>query len=569
MSAFAAIRGQRPPEPASESGNALFTPTYRLPSDEVRTNFVPGENLVFEENSVVVTLAPHENILINGQCTLMVERGTAVVNGIHLTQLSHTIVAPAAQALPSVSAMSSSHPTRVRLTNHFTGLEKVGDYYAPFRSYFHNPDSFYDQPDKQYVKTARRFGTYLFEIAFLPSLVGINVPQEWGEHITNYAKSPGVFVVIGKKNSGKSTFSRTLLNQIVLEAGVCEYLDIDPGQSEFSNPYTLSLTKVTEPVFGMNVPSSACSDPNKTSHYYGFLSPQHQPRQYIQIIKELYAKHSPHHSLVVNTAGWIKGYGKELLEEITAFIHPDHLVFLTYDDEEDISDNSDVTDLLTYTHCDTLPGINRSSRYSPVQLRMFHKMRYFHEKEQRYDFASHLLGQAPVTLAYQNVLDDTFIGVNAVCVLGYDTADFHMDDVWLMVEASIVGLYLVHEDDYTELEHAAHLPRTAAHPFYLDLSAFAKASYAKLLFGGLAMVHLVDCPTNTLRLYLPSPNQDFIKFHLQHNHKLIVVKGEGDIPVCELTHPAFKSVPYLNDAGSKIGGVWRARRNVMRKNHQR
>ncbi|CAB4011216.1 Hypothetical predicted protein [Paramuricea clavata] len=59
-----------------------------------------------------------------------------------------------------------------------------------------------------------------------------------------------VVLVCGGKNVGKSTFARYLTNTILNTQKPLYYLETDVGQTEFTPPGVISLTKVDAPIFG-------------------------------------------------------------------------------------------------------------------------------------------------------------------------------------------------------------------------------------------------------------------------------------------------------------------------------
>jgi polynucleotide 5'-hydroxyl-kinase GRC3/NOL9 len=56
--------------------------------------------------------------------------------------------------------------------------------------------------------------------------------------------------VKGPKGSGKSTFTRMLVNRLLLRHKQVAYLDCDTGQTEFTPPGMVSLHILSEPIHG-------------------------------------------------------------------------------------------------------------------------------------------------------------------------------------------------------------------------------------------------------------------------------------------------------------------------------
>ncbi|CAG0882541.1 unnamed protein product [Darwinula stevensoni] len=85
----------------------------------------------------------------------------------------------------------------------------------------------------------------------------LHIPSEWEDavnqivqkkHVTEW---PPRVVICGDQNTGKSTLARYLVNRLL--SSRCKevlYLDVDPGQSEFTVSTCLSLVKVMKPLLG-------------------------------------------------------------------------------------------------------------------------------------------------------------------------------------------------------------------------------------------------------------------------------------------------------------------------------
>lgn len=145
-------------------------------------------------------------------------------------------------------------------------------------------------------------------------------------------------MICGPKGSGKSTFGRMLVNAIITRSastshirsntqtdGVA-FLDLDPGQPEFSPPGELSLIHLRSCNFGppFTHPAIAADNGDRLvrAHHYGALSPKNDPEYYIKCARDLFDRYQellvrfPSCPLVVNSAGWVQGAGLEVLLEI-------------------------------------------------------------------------------------------------------------------------------------------------------------------------------------------------------------------------------------------------------------
>jgi polynucleotide 5'-hydroxyl-kinase GRC3/NOL9 len=179
-------------------------------------------------------------------------------------------------------------------------------------------------------------------------------------------------VVCGGVKQGKSSFARFLVNrafQCVSHPGAAAaaspsggregiavaYVDLDPGQTEFSAPGLFSLSIVTSPLLGppfSHAQSSSCcccgrgianastenisnnamsivDGPVACTHlfYFGSLavdgSGVHRIAAITNTIISLYLSRYAHMPLIVNTMGWVDGLGLESLLRVLAVVRPD------------------------------------------------------------------------------------------------------------------------------------------------------------------------------------------------------------------------------------------------------
>ncbi|RKP39585.1 hypothetical protein BJ085DRAFT_32735 [Dimargaris cristalligena] len=153
------------------------------------------------------------------------------------------------------------------------------------------------------------------------------------------SKNPLTVMVTGGKGVGKSTFTRTLINQMLTRYPRVAYLDTDLGQAEFGPPGSVYLHIVEHPMVG---PSFTHLATPYAAHCVGTNTPRNSPDQYlagIQHLVDVYRRQlAPAKSgdsisttevpLVVNTHGWINDLGYDMLESIWKMLHPDHVVLL-------------------------------------------------------------------------------------------------------------------------------------------------------------------------------------------------------------------------------------------------
>ncbi|CAL8368189.1 unnamed protein product [Lota lota] len=136
-----------------------------------------------------------------------------------------------------------------------------------------------------------------------------------------------VVLVCGTKNVGKSTFIRVLLNTLLNHTTGIDYLEGDLGQTEFTPSGCLSLSTVTEPLLG---PPFTHQRTPEHMIYYGQSSCDSDLDRYLESIKSLWSRRSQCRDtpVVINTMGWVKGFGFQLLVDVIRLLPVSHVVQL-------------------------------------------------------------------------------------------------------------------------------------------------------------------------------------------------------------------------------------------------
>ncbi|KAJ6801449.1 polynucleotide 5'-hydroxyl-kinase NOL9 [Iris pallida] len=166
----------------------------------------------------------------------------------------------------------------------------------------------------------------------------VMIPPQWEEAANSISSSahPPISLICGPKNSGKSTFSRHLLNTLLQRYETVAYLDTDVGQPEFSPPGCLSLHLIHDTLSDMMNPHIKTPE---RCFFFGDISSKGDPTAYLNYIFSLYdyfleeyhqsEYDSPGKSLfplIINTPGWVKGTGFDVLVEMLRHIAPTYVV---------------------------------------------------------------------------------------------------------------------------------------------------------------------------------------------------------------------------------------------------
>ncbi|KAI3464019.1 hypothetical protein Pfo_020682 [Paulownia fortunei] len=168
----------------------------------------------------------------------------------------------------------------------------------------------------------------------------IFIPEEWSNAAEAIAYGSVAFpiaFVCGPKNSGKTTFSRHLLNVLLQRLKKVAYLDTDVGQTEFTPPGLLSLTVIDKITPDLTIP---CLKTPERCFFFGDISSKRDPTTYLTYISALYDHYLKEYCmnntketqgsaglpLVINTPGWVKGIGYEILVDMLKYMSPTHVV---------------------------------------------------------------------------------------------------------------------------------------------------------------------------------------------------------------------------------------------------
>lgn len=138
-------------------------------------------------------------------------------------------------------------------------------------------------------------------------------------------------VVCGAKGVGKSTFCRFLINRLLSQHTAVAFLDTDLGQPELTPPGLVSLHGLTSPLLG---PGFTTMRMPLRSYFCGNNNPSNDPLYYLKAVKSLFQVYMRNWGsqqsipLVINTDGWIKSMGHDLLCNIIEEVNPDHIIQL-------------------------------------------------------------------------------------------------------------------------------------------------------------------------------------------------------------------------------------------------
>lgn len=409
---------------------------------------------------------------------------------------------------------------------------------------------------------------------FIPLLIS----EEWSTHIDKLSLAHNNSIhdmrvmILGGKNSGKSTFLRLLVENLMTSRSSQRgdkdlwYFDLDPGQPEYSSPECISLNELHG---GSKVRGSHLGQPffeTLQEYYIGSNSPQDVPGTYLEKIDnlvELLEVESYVGTSLLNLPGWIKGFGINVLNHVIQKYKPTHIVIL-----ETNTSKKHLEELIIPTQFSTTACLeyepetfrikanfikSEESRFNAAQLRTFKTLAYFHTTEKnkvdlKYDFTP-LVMRSPFQLSFGSQ------GIRGIHFFE-EFRDLNSNDIKIALEGTIVGLH-TYQTDSTEITHKGIFPILNKIP-------------REAVFRGLALIHSIDMAEKFMNIYIPY----FLAKNLDKNPKTAwaITRGKTETPLCELSPPGGvfpnKETAYIStERRKKYEHVWKVRKNVLRRGH--
>ena len=281
---------------------------------------------------------------------------------------------------------------------------------------------------------------------------------------------PRVILICGPKNSGKSAFTRQLINGFLTGIGSAPalegaaLLDIDPGQPEFSPPGQISLhhlqSCVLSPPFAHPVLDDNALSKTIRGHHFGALAPSFDPAYYIECVKELLCHYqqmiisNPSCPLIVNCSGWAFGAGLEILIELIRGSRITDVVYMSATGPKGVVDRlQDETDRLEIAfHMLKSQPCEHATR-TASELRLMQTLSYFHTRELKGDETqwdpSVIDIMEPLILRYADAEQNLF----GIMVLGEELDLSCLAD---LIDGSVLGVIVVEDDSVMYVEDSVY-----------------------------------------------------------------------------------------------------------------
>lgn len=278
--------------------------------------------------------------------------------------------------------------------------------------------------------------------------------------------------------------------------------------------------------------------------------------------------------LVVNTQGWVKGLGADLLEKLKLESRPTHLFsFDGADEDRDGDEHEHEPAGCLRFRLEAAPASPLDAKWSAADLRTLSLVSYFHAilspaslsaalpsntVARTWDFSRPLVARAPLGVSWAD--GETIASVHIL------DSEVDYEQVLHALNGSVVALVrsATASDDLAP-------PTQAAPGFPYDAHA-STPNPATSQCLGLALVRSIDPDSRTLHLLSPVPGQ------LLDAGPVSLVKGALELPVCLVLDFAatdtdkekglcgveWKDVPYFGGEGEGAGRR-KVRRNLMRR----
>jgi len=311
------------------------------------------------------------------------------------------------------------------------------------------------------------------------------------------------------------------------------------------------------------------------AHYLGSVSPKSNPSLYLASIQDLVSQYSSLHDmadgtlpLVINTQGWVKGLGADLLAEIHRMASPSKIFDFSAPPDPSSSYGALAQLESPTTPCLYLQPMSQPADYGPTRmnaadLRTLNLISYLHleasqkSSERQWSFSRSLVTQTPFAVPWHILKPIRLLSSEHIVY----------EELLNALDVSIVSLESLDDPHTTDSERALaydpHPPLQAPRGSCL----------------GLGIIRAIDKSASAFHMLSNLPSDALDKVNA-------ISKGDLELPtvlmidyinapddqdgVCGVP---WKDVPYLESREDQQAGVGytkrRIRRNVMRRSHFR
>ncbi|KAJ6131607.1 hypothetical protein N7523_001313 [Penicillium sp. IBT 18751x] len=600
------VREMSEEEVASVAGDAdgyespVETPAelQNFPLSRSRIN---KKDIVYADASTLcVRIKEKMNLVLIGQYDLWVKRGIVSVMGakLHPSSRVYRVYAPSTHSLPVIKCVSGvDGEAEVEIKSCSSGLARLRNLSPLYQRIWNGQNT---AADNLTLKGASQDSRRTFSVLYTSAddtlkrhLRPLHLDRKWSASMKALSMRQGKLrvLVCGPKASGKSTFSRYLLNHVLSPAPDTEngyvntdgvaFLDLDPGQPEFAPMGQVYLAHLRTPFFGPPFAHPSLDNPRDgqivRAHHIGSTSPKDDPDHYALAVMDLLSQYRsllsqyPQCPLIVNYPGWIFGQGLEVATWLIQCLGLSDVVYMSEKGPTEVVDPLSFAANKAQVPLTILPSqptdfVSRSS----AQLRSMQIQSYFHNSHP-HDLSNPLWQEEPLSRTRPLAVDyaGSKQGILGIMVLGSQISPDMLREV---LEGSIVGVTAVESpsaiigevfaqdpseenDDDDDDDNDVEAEDVSMHDNEQIRSGTTTSLEAKsvirtkeglpyLFVGsgsctpldpkasdclGLALVRSVNVTSQKIELYTPIPSKR-LRDAIERGHQIVLVRGQLDNP---------------------------------------
>ncbi|KAH1582177.1 Polynucleotide 5'-hydroxyl-kinase grc3 [Aspergillus fumigatus] len=361
-----------------------------------------------DERTLCVRIKEKMTLVLLGHYDLWVKRGVISLMGakLHPSPRLYRVYAPSTHSLPVIKCVAGvDGESEIEVKSCNSGIYRLRHLSPLYQRIWNGKHT---AADKLTLKKVSASTKRTFSVLYTSSddssnrhLRPLHLEKQWSSAIRSLSQRGGRLKVLicGPKASGKSTFSRYLLNHLLSPAPQTEnnhrntdgvaFLDLDPGQPEFCPMGQVYLAHLRSPFFGppFTHPSLAESQDGSIirSHHIGAISPKEDPDHYVLAAMDLMDRYRallasyPQCPLIINYPGWIFGLGLEVATWLVKSLGLSDVVYMSEKGPAEVVEPLGHAAQEARVPLTTLPSqptdfVSRSS----AQLRSMQVQSYFH-----------------------------------------------------------------------------------------------------------------------------------------------------------------------------------------------
>ena len=296
-----------------------------------------------------------------------------------------------------------------------TGIADIQQFLPIFKDIF---------TDKRVLDDNQLDGFTLVSEASLNDYNVLEISQAWS-NVSNFisestTKSTSICIT-GGRNVGKSTFAQITVNNLLKTWKQVAYLDCDINKPEFTMSGIVSLVLLDKPILGPSFTHQIIDLKDSCSFYLGSTSSLKDPDAYLEAIIRLHEYWKTNHAdtpLIINTMGWIKGLGFDLLTHFINIVDPSFVLCLEPPPNTDQSLFAGIAlsyELSTFCKSRILSVesiLDKTSRikFNANEYRILSTIGYFHKKKEfKWDFNVPISFELPYKVNWDTSISIVFM----------------------------------------------------------------------------------------------------------------------------------------------------------------